>query len=164
MLDDAGYVAADLPQSKAQSILGNTLTGEFTRYNMLRLRWPCIQKTLRQNGKQLGLTADQFAGFTQRVEAEFKSISPATNEDCLAGGFTVDAACSSSLILVYTAATHLANNSIDFSIAGGVDVSLDPFELIGLAKTGALTQSDMMFYDKRGSGFILGEGCGIVGM
>ncbi|MFN6033863.1 MAG: beta-ketoacyl synthase N-terminal-like domain-containing protein, partial [Dolichospermum sp.] len=45
---------------------------------------------------------------------------------------------------------------------GGVDVSLDTFELIGFAKTGALTASDMTVYDKRASGFIPGEGCGFV--
>ncbi|MFM6307526.1 MAG: acyltransferase domain-containing protein, partial [Dolichospermum sp.] len=39
---------------------------------------------------------------------------------------------------------------------------LDTFELIGFAKTGALTASDMTVYDKRASGFIPGEGCGFV--
>lgn len=183
MLEDAGYTADDLPRSKTQVIIGNTLTGEFTRSNMLRLRWPFIQKILRQNARQLAVTSNQFELFSKNVEEQFKSISPTTNEDSLAGGlantiagrvcnylnlhgggFTVDGACSSSLISVYTAATHLANHSIDFAIAGGVDISLDPFELIGFAKTGALTQGDMTVYDKRGSGFIPGEGCGIVGM
>ncbi len=54
--------------------------------------------------------------------------------------------------------------SADFVIAGGVDISLDPFELIGFAKTGALTPTEMSVYDKRGNGFIPGEGCGFVGL
>jgi acyl transferase domain-containing protein len=35
-------------------------------------------------------------------------------------------------------------------------------ELIGFAKTAALTKSDMRVYDRRASGFIPGEGCGFV--
>ncbi len=183
MLEDANYTPDKLPCDKTQVIIGNTLTGEFTRSNMLRLRWPFINKLLQKNGKKLGIEKDRLAMLTEIVEEQFKSISPETNEDSLAGGlantiagrvcnylnlngggYTVDGACSSSLIAVYTAATHLANGTIDFAIAGGVDISLDPFELIGFAKTGALTQNDMTVYDKRGSGFIPGEGCGIVGM
>jgi acyl transferase domain-containing protein len=43
-----------------------------------------------------------------------------------------------------------------------VDVSLDTFELIGFAKTGALTRDEMRVYDRWASGFIPGEGCGFV--
>jgi enediyne polyketide synthase len=51
---------------------------------------------------------------------------------------------------------------LDLAIVGGVDISLDPFELIGFAKTGALTDGDMTVYDRRGRGFIPGEGCGFM--
>jgi acyl transferase domain-containing protein len=51
---------------------------------------------------------------------------------------------------------------MDMVIAGGVDVSLDTFELIGFAKTGALTPDEMRVYDKDGKGFLPGEGCGMV--
>ena len=58
----------------------------------------------------------------------------------------------------------LAAGDLDLALAGGVDVSLDTFELIGFAKTGALTPDEMRVYDKRGNGFIPGEGCGFVVM
>jgi enediyne polyketide synthase len=78
------------------------------------------------------------------------------------GGYTIDGACSSSLLAVCTAADRLANGSLDMALAGGVDISLDTFELIGFAKTGALTAEEMTVYDRRASGFIPGEGCGFV--
>jgi len=56
------------------------------------------------------------------------------------------------------------NRDLDFAFAGGVDISLDTFELVGFSKTGALTQKDMTVYDRKASGFIPGEGCGFVCM
>ncbi|MCP3903124.1 MAG: type I polyketide synthase, partial [Planctomycetes bacterium] len=40
--------------------------------------------------------------------------------------------------------------------------SLDPFELVGFAKTGALAPEEMRVYDTRAAGFWPGEGCGFV--
>ncbi len=115
------------------------------------------------------------------LEQHYKSVFPAVNEDTLAGGlsntiagricnylnadgggYTVDGACSSSLLAIATAAAGLANGELDLALAGGVDISLDPFELIGFSKTLALTPGDMTVYDRRGNGFIPGEGCGFV--
>jgi enediyne polyketide synthase len=48
------------------------------------------------------------------------------------------------------------------ALAGGVDVSIDPFEIVGFAKTGALAGDAMRVYDKRASGFWPGEGCGLI--
>ncbi|MCI5143421.1 MAG: type I polyketide synthase, partial [Candidatus Electrothrix sp. ATG1] len=62
------------------------------------------------------------------------------------------------------AATHLVNRDLDLALAGGVDISLDTFELVGFAKTAALTTEDMRVYDRRANGFLPGEGCGLVVM
>jgi enediyne polyketide synthase len=89
----------------------------------------------------------------------YKSVFPSVNEDTLAGGlsntiagricnylnvfgggYTVDGACSSSLLAVATAATALASGNLDLVLAGGVDISLDSFEMIGFSKTRALTK------------------------
>ncbi len=40
--------------------------------------------------------------------------------------------------------------------------SLDPFELVGFARTGALRRDEMRVYDARSAGFWPGEGCGFV--
>jgi len=37
---------------------------------------------------------------------------------------------------------------------------MDPFELVGFAKTGALASGEMKVYDQGSNGFIPGEGCG----
>src|SRR5690606_11181313 len=70
--------------------------------------------------------------------------------------------CSSSLLAVVTASRALADHEVDVAIAGGVDLSIDPFEVIGFAKTGALAKSDFRLYDRHSNGFWPGEGCGIV--
>ncbi len=54
------------------------------------------------------------------------------------------------------------NRDLDLALAGGVDISLDPFEIIGFAKAGALTPDEMRVYDRRANGFLPGEGCGFV--
>lgn len=46
----------------------------------------------------------------------------------------------------------------------GVDLSLDPFELVGFAKTGALAADEMRIYDERSAGFWPGEGCGMLAL
>jgi len=50
------------------------------------------------------------------------------------------------------------------ALAGGVDLSLDPFELIGFAKTGAFAAGEMRVFDERSGGFWPGEGCGFVAL
>ena len=55
------------------------------------------------------------------------------------------------MLAVATAATALSHGSLDLAIVGGVDISLDTFELIGFAKTKALTRDDMRVYDQRGT-------------
>lgn len=90
------------------------------------------------------------------MEKFYKSVFAPITEDSLAGGlsntiagricnffnldgggYTVDGACSSSVIAVADACTKLATGDLNLALAGGVDVSLDTFELIGFAKTGA---------------------------
>ncbi len=170
-----------LPREIAGVILGNTLTGEETRTGTLRLRWPFVRKVLRRAAEAHGLPDDALGELEATMEELYKSVFPAVSEDTLAGGlantiagricnyldlhgggYIVDGACSSSLISIATAADYLNQNKMDLAIAGGVDISLDTFELIGFSKATALTRDEMRVYDKRGGGFIPGEGCGMV--
>lgn len=178
-LEDAGYVRDSVPTERSGVILGNTLTGENTRSNTMRLRWPYVSRAIHAAAQAKGIAPQLMTELVETVEEYYKSVFPPITEDTLAGGlsntiagricnylnfdgggYTVDGACASSLIAVATAATALARGDLDLALAGGVDVSLDPFELIGFAKTGALTSLDMNVYDRRASGFIPGEGCG----
>ncbi len=180
-LRDAGYSKAQVKGSNTAVILGNTLTGEWTRANSMRMRWPFVEKVLNTTAHNLQMDDGQLNAFLAIAESAFKSVFPAVDEDTLAGalsntvagrvcnyldlhggGYTVDGACSSSLLAVIQGARSLVLNEVDMVFSGGVDISLDTFELIGFAKTGALTADEMRVYDQRASGFIPGEGCGFV--
>ena len=183
MLEDAGIEPSSLPKETTAVILGNTLVGDTSRSKYFRLRWPFVQKTLRTTAECAGMASDDIVKLEESMERVFKSVFPDVNEDTIAGGlantiagrvcnyldlkgggYIVDGACASSLIAISTAAEQLLLGDLDFAIAGGVDMSLDTFELIGFAKAGALSKTEMRVYDKRGDGFIPGEGCGIIGL
>jgi enediyne polyketide synthase len=181
-LDDAGFPGGDgLPGASTVVIVGNSLAGEFTRANVMRLRWPYVRRTLGAALKDLGWDDGKLAGFLADLEVRYKSAFPAIDEDTLAGGlsntiagrvcnqfdfkggcFTVDGACSSSLLSVVTACAALSDDLADAAVVGGVDLSIDPFELIGFAKTGALARGEMRVYDRDSNGFWPGEGCGML--
>lgn len=47
------------------------------------------------------------------------------------GCFSIDGACSSGLLAIASACDKLITGQADMCVAGGVDMSLDAFELIG---------------------------------
>ncbi|UQX05363.1 type I polyketide synthase [Streptomyces sp. RerS4] len=181
-LADAGFPAGEgLPRPRTGVVVGNTLTGEFSRANVMRLRWPYVRRVLAAALKGQDWEDQRLADFLAGVEDAYKSPFPAIDEDTLAGGlsntiagricnhfdlngggYTVDGACSSSLLSVTTAAGSLIGGDLDVAVAGGVDLSIDPFEIIGFAKTGALAKKEMRLYDRGSNGFWPGEGCGMV--
>jgi enediyne polyketide synthase len=180
-LEDAGYSHQKKPCDRTGVILGNTLTGEFSRSQNMRLRWPYVSKIVKAAAAKEGLSPHLTKDLLQTMEGYYKSAFAPVTEDTLAGnlsntiagricnfldlhggGYTVDGACSSSLIAVATAASALSNGTLDLALAGGIDISLDTFELVGFSKTKALTRGDMRVYDKKASGFIPGEGAGFV--
>ncbi|WP_037908724.1 type I polyketide synthase [Actinacidiphila yeochonensis] len=181
-LEDAGFPGGEgLPRRSTGVVVGNSLAGEFTRAGLTRLRWPYVRRTVSAALREQGWDDAALAAFLPQLEERFKEPFPAPNEDTLAGGlantiagricnhfdlngggYTVDGACSSSLLSVATACNALAGGAVDAALAGGVDLSLDPFELIGFAKTGALATEEMRVYDRRSHGFWPGEGCGML--
>jgi enediyne polyketide synthase len=181
-LADAGFPGADgLPKRSTAVIVGNTLTGEFTRANLMRLRWPYVRRVVGAALQEHGWDGQDVAQFLHGLESRYKAPFPPVDEDSLAGGlantiagricnqfdlkgggFTVDGACSSSLLSVAQACAVLRTGQADAAVAGGVDLSIDPFEVIGFAKTGALATGEMRVYDKHSNGFWPGEGCGMV--
>ena len=181
-LADAGFAdGKNLPRATTGVLLGNSLTGEFSRANVLRQRWPYVRRVLTAALAKEGWSAAQREKFLANLEAEYKSPFPPVGEETLAGGlsntiagricnqfdlkgggYTVDGACASSLLAVANACSALAAGDLDVALAGGVDLSLDPFELTGFAKIGALATDDMRIFDQRSAGFWPGEGCGFV--
>ncbi|MBW4605862.1 MAG: SDR family NAD(P)-dependent oxidoreductase [Hassallia sp. WJT32-NPBG1] len=180
-LEDSGYTRTNIPTERTGVLVGNTMTGEFSRSTNLRLRWPYVRRALIAAAEAKSLPPQLVTSLAETMEEYYKSVFSPITEDTLSGnlsntiagricnffnfhggGYTVDGACSSSLIAVANAATALTNGDLDLAFAGGVDISLDTFELIGFAKTGALTNQHMTVYDRKASGFIPGEGCGFV--
>ena len=181
-LADAGFAHGDgLDRGTTGVVLGNTLTGEFSRANLMRLRWPYVRRTMDAALADEGWDAAKRASFLDELEGTYKQPFPPVGEETLAGGlsntiagricnqfdfkgggYTVDGACASSLLAVANACSSLAAGDLDVALAGGVDLSLDPFEIVGFAKTGALAPELMRIYDTRSAGFWPGEGCGFV--
>src|SRR6185295_16305402 len=183
-LADAGYPDAEgLPRDTTGVLLGNTLTGEISRANTLRLRWPYVRRVVAGTLAEEGWEDGKIGALLERIEEAYKAPFPVPMEESLAGGlsntiagricnhfdlhgggYTLDGACASSLLAVANACCSLAAGDLDVALAGGVDLSLDPFELVGFARVGALARGEMRVFDARSSGFLPGEGCGFVAL
>jgi enediyne polyketide synthase len=181
-LADAGFGDGEgAPKTTTGVVIGNSLTGEFSRANIMRLRWPYVRRTVAAALSERGWGDEETADFLRELEVQYKEPFPEINEDSLAGGlantiagrvcnyfdfagggYTVDGACSSSLLSVVSAANSLVQGDLDLAVAGGVDLSIDPFEVIGFAKTGALAKREMKVYDADSNGFWPGEGSGML--
>src|SRR6266566_3715 len=181
-LADAGFDGSrDLPRQTTGVIVGNTLTGEFSRTTLMRLRWPYVRRVVDSKLTNYGWEVNERSRFLHELEEAYKEPFVPMGTDSLAGarsntiagricnpfdlkggGYTGDGACAASLLAVITACNSLASGDLDVALAGGVDLSLDPLELVGFARIGALSRSDMRVYDRRSDGFWPGEGCGFV--
>lgn len=182
LIDDlVSSTGQELPTARTGVVLGNSLGGEIARSNSLRLRWPMIARTLRQAAAQSG--CDLPEEMLATAEDLFRGAFPPPGDEMLAGslantiagricnfydfhgtGYTVDGACSSSLLAIIHARTALLAGELDLAIAGGVDISIDPFELVGFSRLDALGTDEMRVYDEEPTGFLPGEGCGLVAL
>ncbi|SMC51885.1 type I polyketide synthase [Lentzea albidocapillata] len=183
-LEDAGVPGGEgVDRDRTGVFIGNSLAGEFSRASLLRLRWPSLRHVVGAALEESGVAGDTAARVLATAERVLKEPFPVPDDEMLAGGlsntiagrvcnhfdfhgagYTVDGACSSSLLAVITASEALARGELSFALAGGVDLSLDPFELIGFARVGALSAGEMRVYDAQPTGFLPGEGCGIVAL
>ncbi|WP_371877055.1 SDR family NAD(P)-dependent oxidoreductase [Microbulbifer sp. 2205BS26-8] len=183
-LEDAGFPnGIGLNKERIGVVVGNSLAGEFTRANNMRLRWPYVARVVSQIWEQqdFGLSIEAKHHFMHDLEMLYKSPFPEPDADSLAGGlantiagricnyfdfngggFTVDGACSSSLLAVTQACDALQTGGFDAVLVGGVDLSIDPFEIIGFSRTGALAPEQMRIFDQYSQGFWPGEGCGMI--
>src|SRR5580700_11482754 len=77
-----------LPRESTAVYVGNTLTGEFSRANTLRLRWPYTRRVMAAALTAEGWERDKLEGFLDRVEQSYKEPFPPVGEDTLAGGLS----------------------------------------------------------------------------
>src|SRR5580700_754208 len=181
-LAGAGFALGQgLASSRTGVMIGNTLTGDWSRAAALRLRWPYVRQVLTDALAAGDIPQERAVPVLRHAAQRYLAPFPAVTDETLAGstpaviasricgffgfrggGYAVDGSQASSLLAVASACTSLAAGDLDVAIAGGVDISLDPLELVGLAKTGALARGDMRVYDENPTGFLPGEGCGMV--
>jgi enediyne polyketide synthase len=181
-LAGAGFPGgAGLPSERTGAFIGNTLTGDLSRAAALRLRWPYARQVLAD----ALFTAQAPADLAERVLAAaairyLRPFPPVTGETLAGsapgtiaalvcsqlgltgGGFALDGGAASGLAAIASACSALASGDLDAAVAGGVDVSLDPLDLVGLAKAGVLATGDVRIYDENPTGFLPAEGCGMV--
>ncbi|MGO9500653.1 MAG: beta-ketoacyl synthase N-terminal-like domain-containing protein [Streptosporangiaceae bacterium] len=170
-----------LNRDRVGVIIGNSLGGDSSRAGAMRLRWPYVRRAVAEALFAAEVPADQAAQVLRLAAARYLEPFPRVGDQSLAGampgsigaricghfGFrggahAVDGASASSLLAVTAACTALTAGDLDMALAGGVDISLDPLELVGMAKTGALATGEMRVYDENPTGYLPGEGCGVV--
>ncbi|WUD75487.1 aminotransferase class I/II-fold pyridoxal phosphate-dependent enzyme [Streptomyces sp. NBC_00510] len=77
--------------------------------------------------------------------------------------FTVDAACSATLVALHQALSHLATGECRVALVGGAYLTLEPRSLLAFSKVGAISAAGVCRpFDREADGFVLGEGVGVV--
>jgi enediyne polyketide synthase len=179
-VDAAGGIDL-LDRQNTAVIVANTLTGEMSRAALLRLRWPWLDRLLGDALARAGVADTEASACRQRFRDSLMRAFRAPDEESLAGGlsntiagrianhfdlhggaWTVDGACASSLVAVANAAELIASGGATAVIVAAVDLSLDPFELVGFSRNGALAAKCMRVFDARAEGFWPGEGAGAI--
>jgi len=77
--------------------------------------------------------------------------------------FSIDAACSSSIVAIHLATEGLRNGECNLAVAGSANLLLTPELFVGLTKMGSLSpDGKCRAFDDEGNGYVRGEGCGVV--
>lgn len=170
-----------LNRQRTAVVVANTLTGEFSRSSLLRMRGPFLDDLLRSVVKDIDVQAETGDLIRSKFSSALRDRLPEPTEESLAGGlantiagrianyfdfgggaYSVDGACASSLVALADAANLIVTEQADTVVVGAVDLSLDPFELVGFSRNGALAKGQMRVFDARSSGFWPGEGGAVV--
>ena len=76
---------------------------------------------------------------------------------------TMDTACSSSLVAIHNACQEIRVGKIESAIAGGIYLILSAEPFIGFSEASVLSEENKSYvFDERASGFVIGEGAGLV--
>jgi polyketide synthase PksN len=143
--EDAGYTKEQLAEQFNSNIgvfAGVTKTG-FELYS------PELWKSGDEH-----MLRTSFSSIANRVSFHLNLKGPS---------MPVDTMCSSSLTAIHEACENLLRGTCDMAIAGGVNLYLHPLNYIGLCSQSFLsTDGKCRSFGKGGSGFVPGEGVGVL--
>ncbi len=140
-LEDAGYAPSNLPA-------------------------PLRQRT----GVFAGITKQGFNLYSVETEDQFPttSFSSLVNRvsyflNLQGPSIPVDTMCSSTLVAIHEACEYIRNGKGDLAIAGGVNLYLHPSTYLGLSVGMMISNTpNSTVFGKGGTGFVPGEGVGVV--
>ncbi len=128
-------------------------------------------------GVFVGISHNDYQGI-QSTSSDHFSISPHTPTgsahsiaanrisyclNLLGPSVAMDTACSSALTAVHAACEHIRTGRGDTALAGGVTVMITPGGFIGFSQAGMLSpEGRCAAFDASASGFVRGEGAGMV--
>jgi len=121
---------------------------------------------------RFGLVASSSkGGMTSLERGEIQDFSPDRLNYYLAKKFRasgpmkcVVAACATGTYSIIEGARWIEQGDADFVLAGASDASITPLMLAGYFQMGVYSKNGMCPYDARRSGFLIGEGAGMVAL
>jgi len=180
-LADAGYGERDFDRRGCAVVLGNSLGGELHYNTTLRVHVPLFARSLEAAAAFQSLPAAARRALLDQFRANAAAALPPITEDSMPGelanviagrvanvfglqgpSYTADAACASSLAALQAAIAGLAEGRYQMVVSGGVDSSMSPQSFVKFSKIGALSAELSCPFDRRASGFVMGEGCGVL--
>lgn len=171
-LQDAGYDAKGFDKSRTGVFIGASVS----EYKDLMTARHRAQQTINgEFGDALSAAESEAikAGVADVAPARAFTIagsllnmiacSVAQTFDLNGPAMSIDAACSSALVAIHEAVVNLRARQINMAVAGGVYLNLNPDNLVGFSRIGAISPSGVCRpFDAKADGFVMGEGVGLV--
>jgi acyl transferase domain-containing protein len=146
-MEDAGTPAATLSGTRTGVLLGFSDSFQYGQ--------------LAAERQGTGIYADPYMG--QGSLASVVAGRIAYHFDLRGPAFSLDTACSSTLVAVHQATRALRTGECDFALAGGGFLALHPFLYIYSSATSLLSPTDRCHtFDASADGYLMGEGGGMV--
>ena len=174
VLQDAGYESRPFDRHRTGVFIGASVS-EYK--DLLTARHRALQMAAGEFGDALSPAE------AEAVKAAVADVSPARaftiagsllnmiacsvaqTFDLNGPAMSIDAACSSALVAIHEAVVNLRAKQINLAIAGGVYLNLNPDNLVGFSRIGAISPSGACRpFDARADGFVMGEGVGLVAL
>ncbi|WIX90553.1 type I polyketide synthase [Amycolatopsis sp. DG1A-15b] len=146
-MDDAGTPAPRLAGSRTGVLLGFSDAFQYGQVEAER--------------EGTGVYADPYMG--QGSLASVVAGRLAYHFDLRGPAFSLDTACSSTLVAVHLAARALRAGECDYALAGGGFLALHPFLYVYSSRNALLSPTDRCHtFDTSADGYMMGEGGGMV--